>query len=70
MPMMEGIEGPSFGRGWGDRFDKQQTVQEQARELWINTLNTLLPSSSAAQAINAANQVAAAFRETFKQENT
>lgn len=71
--MHEEMEGPSFGRGWGEGYGRQQSVEELAMSLWTSTFYNVLASAAGTtttQAINAANQAAAAFRETFKQENT
>ena len=65
-------EGPSFGRGWGGGSSRQQSVEELAMSLWTSTFYNVLASAAGTtttQAINAANQAVAAFRETFKQEN-
>ena len=68
--MYEEMEGPSFGRGWGGGSGGQQSVEELAMSLWTSTFYNVLAGTTTTQAINAANQAAAAFRETFKQENT
>ena len=64
------MEGPSFGRGWGGGSGGQQSVEELAMSLWTSTFYNVLTGNTTTQAINAANQAVAAFRETFKQENT
>ena len=68
--MHEEMEGPSFGRGWGEGSGRQQSIEELAMSLWTSTFYNVLTGNTTTQAINAANQAAAAFRETFKQENT
>ena len=67
--MHDEMEGPSFGRGWGGGSGGQQSVEELAMSLWTSTFYNVLTGNTTTQAINAANQAAAAFRETFKQEN-
>ena len=67
--MREEMEGPSFGRGWGVGSSRQQSVEELAMSLWTSTFYNVLTGNTTTQAINAANQAVAAFRETFKQEN-
>ena len=68
--MNDEMEGPSFGIGWGEGHGRQQSVEELAMSLWTSTFYSVLTGNTTTQAINAANQAAAAFRETFKQENT
>ena len=67
--MYEEMEGPSFGRGWGEGYGRQQSVEELAMSLWTSTFYNVLAGTTTTQAINAANQAVAAFRETFTQEN-